>query len=144
MKFELFIDKIGEEKVQVFAKEENDLVRAIKDIILSQKFSLVGYIEREGYLLKSEEVDLFLSEDGKTFALVGDKRYKIKERLYTLEEHLSKDFVRINQSCLVNTARIKKFDASFSGSLTVKMQNGYCDYVSRRNLKAVKERLGIK
>ena len=144
MKFELFIDKNGEEKVQVFAKEENDLVRAIKDIILSQNFSLVGYIEREGYPLKSEEVDCFFSEDGKTIALVGTKRYKIRERLYALEEKLSRDFVRINQSCLINIHSIKKFEVVFSGSLTVRLKNDYCDYVSRRNLKAVKERLGIK
>ena len=40
--------------------------------------------------------------------------------------------------------KIKKFDTSVSGMLTVTFKNGYRDYVSRRNLKSVKERLGVK
>ena len=44
---------------------------------------------------------------------------------------------------LINIDKIKRFDASLSGFLLVTLKNGYSDYVSRRNLKNVKERLGL-
>ena len=52
-------------------------------------------------------------------------------------------FVRINQSCLGNVRRIARFDASIGGSLMVTFENGHRDYVSRRQLKTVKERMGM-
>ena len=54
------------------------------------------------------------------------------------------DFVKLNQSCIVNIKKIECFDASLGGALKVTLKNGYRDYVSRRQLKAVKERLGLK
>ena len=38
---------------------------------------------------------------------------------------------------------IRNFSAKFNGSLQVVFKNGYCEYVSRRQIKAVKERMGI-
>ena len=57
---------------------------------------------------------------------------------------MSEDFLKINQSCIVSIDRIERFDVTPGGALTVIMKNGYKDYVSRRQMKAVKERLGIK
>ena len=56
---------------------------------------------------------------------------------------LGTDFIKINQSCIANIRQIQRFDTSFSGTLRVIFKNGYTDYVSRRQLKAVKERLGL-
>ena len=44
---------------------------------------------------------------------------------------------------IANLKKVEKFSAAFSGALQVNFKNGYVDYVSRRNLKNVKERLGI-
>ena len=86
---------------------------------------------------------LAMVEDGKVYALTESEKYRLKQRLYLLEEMLDVSFVKINKSCIANIRKIKKFDASFSGTLTVVFKNGYRDYVSRRNLKSVKERLGV-
>ena len=64
-------------------------------------------------------------------------------RLWQLEELLGEEFLKINQSCLANVSRIKRFRASFGGSLLVSFACGYEDYVSRRQLKQVKERMGM-
>ena len=50
----------------------------------------------------------------------------------------------INQGCLVNIDKIDHFDASISGNLIIYLKSGYKDYVSRRQIKNVKERIGIK
>ena len=39
--------------------------------------------------------------------------------------------------------QIKEFKASIGGSVMVIFQNGYKDYISRRELKNVKERIGL-
>ena len=39
----------------------------------------------------------------------------------------------------INIKHIKKFTMSFFSSLMVELKNGYIDYVSRRNIKSVKE-----
>ena len=52
-------------------------------------------------------------------------------------------FVKLNQSCLANIKQIKEFKASIGGSVMVIFQNGYKDYISRRELKNVKERIGL-
>ena len=68
-----------------------------------------------------------------------------KKRLYKIEEMLEDDdFIKINQSCIVNIKMIESFDASIGGALMIKLKNGYRDYISRRQIKAVKERLGLK
>ena len=87
---------------------------------------------------------LYTVEDGKVFAVTADGRFLVRERLYQLEERYCHAFVKINQSCLVNVSLVNRFSASIGGSLRVEMKNGFFDYVSRRQIKAVKERLGLK
>ena len=75
---------------------------------------------------------------------VIDKKYQIKYRLYQLEEmEINKSFIKINQSCYANIKRIKKFDSTISGALKVIFNNGYVDYIARRELKNFKERMGL-
>ena len=64
--------------------------------------------------------------------------------MYELYELFSDRFIYINQGCLANIKYIDSFDASFSGSLIVIFKSGHKDYVSRRQVKNIKERLGIK
>ena len=81
--------------------------------------------------------------ENKVCAVLKDETYQLKERLYTLEEKLPQVFVKINQSCIANIEKIGRFDASISGTLKLTFKNGWTDYVSRRQLKSIKERLGI-
>ena len=76
-------------------------------------------------------------------ALTECDRLQLKMRLYQLEEKFSDRFVKINQSCLVNMDKIARFDASIGGALMVTLKNGYKDYISRRQVKAVKDRVGL-
>ena len=73
----------------------------------------------------------------------ANEEYLLKERLYSLEEKLPETFVRINQSCLANIKKMDRFDTTISGTLKIQFKNGHMDYVSRRQLKTVKERIGI-
>lgn len=144
MKFRLIIDKNREEEVIVYSHNETKLTDEIKRIAENDSEEFVGYIEREAYKLRLSEIYCFIAQDNNVYAITDKNRLRIKFRLYQLEEMLGKDFIKINQSCIVNVREIRKFDSSFSGMLKVVLKNGYSDYVSRRNIKSVKERLGVK
>lgn len=143
MKFTFIQDKNREEEVTVCAHEKTNLVRQIEQLVSEDSFRLVGYTEREAVPLNINDIFCFIVEDNRVFALTEKEKLQLKLRLYKIEERLPEGFVKINQSCIANIKRIKRFDASVSGTLTVIFQNGYKDYVSRRNLKNVKERLGF-
>ncbi len=143
MKCVITIDKEHEEEVLIFAHEKTQLVEDILNLINNENM-FTGYSEGEIHRLNLSEISCFTVEDNKVYALTDKDKLQIKHRLYQVEEKLSDDFVKINQSCIANIKKIKKFDSSVSGMLTVTFKNGYRDYVSRRNLKSVKERLGVK
>lgn len=143
MKFKIFIDKNHEEEVIVYAHEKSDLIKEIENLVCENNFEIIGFADKESTRLNFNEIFCFIVEDNKIYAVCEKERFLLKTRLYKLEENLPENFVKINQSCIANIRKIKKFDASVSGSLTVVFKNNYVDYVSRRNVKKVKERLGI-
>ena len=142
MKFRFLIDK-NREEVIVYAHEKTKLVEGIEKLVTENNFELIGYADREAVKLDLADVYCFTVENNKIYAVCENEKYLLKLRLYQIEEKLSENFIKINQSCIANIRKIRKFDASFSGTLTVIFKNGYKDFVSRRNVKNVKERLGL-
>ncbi len=143
MKFKLFIDKEHEEQVLVYAHKKTKLTEAIEQLVADNTVELNGYKDREVVRLNAGDIYCFIVENNKVFALTAKDKLQLKYRLYQLEEALPDNFVKINQSCLINIKEIARFDASLSGALNVKLKNGYSDFVSRRNVKSVKERFGL-
>lgn len=144
MKCFTFIDKNEEERVIIYAKEKTSLVEQIEKLVSSSGVSLTGTYEDTSILINPMDVSCFVVEGGKIYALINEKKYQLKERLYQLEDmSFNEYFVKLNQSCLANIKQIKEFKASIGGSIMVIFQNGYKDYISRRELKNVKERIGL-
>ena len=143
MKFSLFIDKNREEEVMVYAHEKSPLTDEIESIVQGTSKEIIGYIERESVVLDLMSISCFSVENNKVYALTNDRKYSVRYRLYQLEEILPQCFVKINQSCVANIKQIARFDSSVGGSLLVIFNNGHADYVSRRQLKSVKERFGL-
>lgn len=143
MKFSFFIDKDKDEEVIVYAHEKTKLIESIENLVNENDFELIGFIDKEAVKIDIADVYCFTVENNKIYAVCEDEKYLLKSRLYQIEEKLSENFIKINQSCIANIRKIRKFDASFSGTLTVIFKNGYKDFVSRRNVKNVKERLGL-
>lgn len=143
MKCELIINKNNEEKVIIYAKQETPLISEIKSLAEEAGMELSGYMDREIVKLSPSEIYCFTVQDNKVYAICKKKRYSLKQRLYTLEDMLPENFIKINQSTIANIRLIDRFDASISGTLKVYFKNGHVDFVSRRQLKTLKERIGI-
>ena len=147
LKCEIISDKRHEEGVFIYAPADDadaQKIKAFVDSLLSSEHTLMGYSEREARVLSPDEIYCVTVEDSRVYALTKSEKYQLRERLYKVEEMIGDDFVKLNQSCIVNIKMIDSFDASLGGSLRVKLKNGYRDYVSRRQIKAVKERIGLK
>ncbi len=143
MKLQIIVDKTKEESVLIVCHDKNELVCKIEKLITSTNENLSCYKDDEIRVLNLEEVACFITDDNKVYAYINKDKYLVKKRIYELEELLDNSFLKINQGCLANIKQIEKFVATIQGSLDVIFKNGYREYVSRRQLHIVKERLGI-
>lgn len=101
---------------------------------------------RSGKLTPLDEdcITRIYSAAGKVFTVVGNEEFTLKARLYELEERLDKKkFIRISNSEIVNFGKVKNFDLSLAGTITVIFKDGSKTYVSRRYVKKIKQFLGI-
>ena len=145
MKHTTIIDPHREEEVVIHAKKKTKEIEELESYLDRMGAELVGYGEDGRILpLRPAEVHCFIVEDGRVCALTDREKLTVRLPLYAIEEMLTEDFVRINQSCLGSIRKIARFDASIGGALMVTFGNGHRDYVSRRQLKNVKERMHIK
>lgn len=143
MKFTLNIQKDREEELIIHAHEYRPEFEEIRRMVQSPQLKLVGYNGENIVVLSPAETVCFITEKDRVFALVGEQRYLVKKRLYQIEKALNSEYIRINQSCIANLKQISRFAVSIGGSLEVIFSNGYRDFVSRRELKKVKERIGM-
>ncbi len=143
MECKVVIGTDNEEMVVVYARERTKLVDEIERFVSENSLEIVGYKDRSTVIINPNQVYCFIVEDGKTYAVTQDDKFLLKSRLYQIEEMLTENFVKVNQSCIANVKKIERFDTTPYGALNVVFKNGYIDYVSRRQLKIVKERLGV-
>lgn len=145
MKFRIVIDENREEEVVIYAHERSKLTEDIEALVSERHTELIGY-GASGIIkkLSPSEIFCFATEGGRLYAHCEREKFEIRARIYMIENMLGGDFVKINQSCLANVSKIDRFDVSLGGTLLVILKNGYKDYISRRQLKSVKERIGFK
>ncbi len=140
MKIKIFIDKNKDEEVVIYAHERTALVEKIERLV-SGVGSIAVKRDRTVYNLDLSDVVCFTADNNKVFALAGKEKFEVEDKIYELEETLPQNFLKINKSCIANIEKIQSFDATITGTLAVNFKNGYRDYVSRRRMKIVKERL---
>lgn len=143
MKVTTIIDPTCEEEVIIRVRAHSDLSEKIQQLALEETAELIGFQGDVALVIDYAQVCRFAVENDKTYAHCQGGTYWVKRRLYQVEQLVPSFFVKINQSCLANVRQIARFEAAFSGALRVVFKNGDVDYVSRRNMKQVKERFGL-
>ena len=143
MKFLLVIDKSKDEQVVATVHGRSSLTDEIEQLIMQHTGTdrIWGYAEDDTKLLQFPDIACITVLDGKTVAIDrSGTRYRLKQRLYELEQVLPASFIRINKSTLANEAHLERFTASFNGAVDAVFKCGYRDYVSRRCFAAIKRR----
>ena len=147
MQFKLIIDKEKDEEVVATVHSRTALVDEIEALILTYAGTdrILGYIEDDIKMLSVSEIECITVLDGKTYAIdSGNRRYRLKQRLYELEQQLPSSFIRINKSALANESRLDRFAVNYTGSVDAVFKCGYTEYVSRRCFAQIKRRFTEK
>lgn len=145
MKFKLIIDKEKDEEIIATVKQRTALIDEIEALISKHTDRIPGYTEDDIKMLSVSEIECITVLEGKTYAIDSkNQRYRLKQRLYELEEQLPSSFIRINKSTLANEARLNRFKVTYAGSVDAVFECGYTEYVSRRCFAQIKRRLESK
>ncbi|MGV3026687.1 LytTR family DNA-binding domain-containing protein [Clostridium thermobutyricum] len=145
MKVKVNIDKkLDEIFIDIYTPSEDEKLKSILDNLRMKKPVLNGYMEEKTYLLNINDIYSIYAENKKVYAHTKDRIYRVKYRLYELEEILDKNrFVRISNSAIINIYKIENLEATINGMITINFKNGKKEYISRRYLKKVKKILDI-
>ena len=147
MNYKLIIDKQAEETVVVTARAPSALTQQIENLVrdFSGPDGIVGFREAGMCKLSFADIECVTVLDGKTYAIDAKNcHYRLKQRLYELEEFLPSSFIRINKSTLANENALERFTVTIAGSVDAVFKCGYREYVSRRCFAQIKRRLETK
>ena len=129
-------------EVCINAPERNEEVQRLENELLSKSIkymqNIIAMQDNDIFLINVSEVILFFSNEKNNFCKTKDGIFKIKEKLYYLEEMLSiKDFVRISNSAIININHVKCFNTSIIGKIIIKFKDGSEESVSRRKISDI-------
>lgn len=144
MKFKLIIDKNAEECITAVCHERTPIIDQIESIIQkeSNDNSIVGYADDEFKTIEFESIEVIYVEEGKTFAVLDDKRtYRVKLRLYEVESLLPPNFKKLSKSVIGNMKKIDRFSSTITGAVDAVFKCGRKEFVSRRCLAEIKRGL---
>jgi len=149
MKIRIEIDEsLREEEVIIRSRALDERVQSIQaavDDAVSSRRKMTFYKGETEYYLPFSEMLFFETDGNEIYAHTAGDSYRIKYRLYELEEILPGYFMRVSKSTILNTKCIYSISRSVSTSCVVQFQNTHKQvYVSRFYYKPLKNRLEEK
>jgi len=103
---------------------------------------LTFYKETQEYYLPLEEILFFETEGEQIYAHTSNDAFRVKHRLYELEELLPHYFVRVAKGTIVNTMQIYAINRNLTASSQVKFAGTHKQiYVSRHYYSSLKEKM---
>ncbi len=146
MRFTLHIDPNAEEEIIARVRKRSALTDDIEEMVRAadKPTVLTAYGEDDILVLQIREIECIFTEDGRTWAQYSDgKRYRVRARLYEIEDDLPPDFIRINKSAIANRRKIRRFLTQLTGAVDAEFNSGHRDYVSRRCFSELRRRLDL-
>ena len=115
MKFKLIIDQTKDEQVVATVHARSALTDELEALVANHTDRLPAYTEDDVKLLGFSEIECITVLDGKTYAIDRKcNRYRLKARLYELEQRLPASFIRINKSAIANQTHLDRFAVTYS------------------------------
>ncbi|MDE6024015.1 MAG: LytTR family transcriptional regulator [Lachnospiraceae bacterium] len=146
MKVELEIKpKYNEPEIHICNNKADDNTRKLRRVVLEAvDGSIVAYDGDNSIFIRHSEIVRIFSSNKNVYVSTDAGEYRIKERLYEMEEKLDGiRYVRISNSEIVNVRKLLKLDTSLAGTIKMYFKNGQETYVSRRYVPKIKKALGI-
>ena len=114
-----------------------DLIGDIETERISK--SLIGKTDEKEYVLAIENIAYFESQSANVYAVSNGQRYKLKSKLFELEQSYGAyGFRRISKSVILNLNYIKYLEVEFSGNYQITTKKDEKMTLSRRYVRSVK------
>lgn len=129
-------------EICINAPERNEEVQRLENELLTKQEkiikNIIGMQDNDIFIINVSDIIMFYSEEKNNFCKTKEGVYRIKEKLYYLEEKLpSKDFIRISNSVIANINHVKCFNTSIIGKIIVRFKDGSEEHVSRRKTSEI-------
>lgn len=129
-------------EICINAPEKNEEVQRLENELLLKTSgnvqNIIAMQDNNIFILNVEHISKFYSEEKSVFCKTDEGIYRVKEKLYALEEILSsKDFIRISNSAIININHVKCFNTSIIGKIIVKFKDGTEEFVAKRKTSEI-------
>ena len=131
--------------VEIHCREVTSETERLERYISRFDERLQATSEGNTYNVQIDEILYIESVDKKTFLYTTGHVLQTEKRLYELEELLDeKTFFRASKSVIVNLNKITKLKPEVTRNILATLTNGEVIVISRRNVKALKELIGVE
>ena len=131
--------------VEIHCREVTSETERLERYISRFDERLQATSEGNTYNVQIDEILYIESVDKKTFLYTTGHVLQTEKRLYELEELLDeKTFFRASKSVIVNLNKINKLKPEVTRNILATLTNGEVIVISRRNVKALKELIGVE
>lgn len=134
----------GDPYAQIVTNKITPAIDMLADSIRKISFTptLIAYKFGWKPAIPVSEIIRIYTENKIVVCITADSKYKLRSRIYQLENILPKNiFIRISSSEIVNLNQVKQFDLTAAGMFKVMFKNGNSTFASRRYIKKIQEAL---
>lgn len=144
VKIEL-IDGLEEPEIVIRCDTVDDTVQSIHRFIAQQSPGMPKVVFYQGdteYYFPLDDILFFETESEQVYAHTASESYRIKYKLYELEDLLPRQFVRVAKSTIVNANRVYSVRRDLTSSSLIQFASTHKNvYASRHYYKNLRERL---
>lgn len=139
------VNDLVEDEVLIRCGRIDDTIQKIHQYILEQYQAgskITFYKQNQEFYFPLDEVLFFETEGEHIYAHTADDAYRIKYRLYELEQILPRNFVRAAKSTIVNIMQVYSITRNITASSLVQFIDSHKQvYVSRYYYQELRQRL---
>jgi len=136
-------DGLPENEVIIRCGRVDDTIQKLQTYIHSlNKSNLIFYKGQQEYYLPIGEILFFETDGEQVYAHTTNDAFRVKHRLYELEEILPQVFVRAAKGTIVNTSRIYAINRNLTSSSQIRFAGTHKQvYVSRHYYQSMKNKI---
>ena len=136
-------DEIHDIDIVIRARERDAQVnKLIESLTQRENPKLIALDQNDCTSVIDEKEIIFISADGKDVRIITvNGKYHARQTLRSLEEKLSRTFLRISRFEIINLKMVSKYDFTIGGTLRIEFENGMETWASRRYIPVIKEKL---
>jgi DNA-binding LytR/AlgR family response regulator len=139
------IEDLAEDEVIIRCNRVDETIQKINHYILEQsssKSKITFYKKNQEFYFPLDDVLFFETEGERIYAHTVNDAYIVKYRLYELEKILSRNFVRVAKSTIVNIMQVYSVARNLTASGPITFIDSHKHvYVSRSYYRELRQRL---